>query len=245
MAKQSTSIYWIIILGIILLGFVLFRNPALESFATSTPQCPQGYTFFNDARGESMCCSGKVDPFAHKCLTTGVCAMKKGSGLWCGDLITKQTAEAAKASCPPSMPHYARIGKCCATATDLDGYDCSAADISNTASGFCTVTGSGGIQCAQRKMEDGAFCPTGLTKTSYTMGPKEQSKYGAAAKGKVIPVCFGMEGSCIPDNVIQTVQKEGIYRDKTDLSSWLYACSGWDRVKNKRDLTGKIDSSYV
>jgi hypothetical protein len=240
----------IVIAVVILILYETMVRRSTEGFAAGqTPQCPTGYKFFVDARGESMCCAGgEIDRYKHVCTNSsplGKCSLKKDkNSIWCGDLIAKKAAEASTNLCPKSMPHYATIGKCCATATDLDGYDCSDADKSQ-ASSFCSASGSGSGSCAQRKMEEGAFCPQGMAKIPYTMGPKETAKYGAAASGKTIPVCFSMEGTCIPDNVIREVQKDGIYREKTDMASWLYACTGWDRVKNKRDLTGKIDSSYI
>jgi hypothetical protein len=234
----------------------------IEGFAVAlgdTPKCPTGFKFFNDKRGESFCCGGTVNPYTHTCEATEpakLCAFKPemkdprnpSTELpLCSSMIAKNTAAAAKEKCPGKFPNYASIGKCCLTDTDLDGHDCTSRDRDDPTR-YC-VTGTrplkaGEKRCGALQMEENAFCPGPLRKIPYTLGASEEQKYGSAAKGLTIPVCFGMESSCIPNNVIETVQVQGVYAGK-NVNNWKYACSQWEKVHLRRDLTGSMDSAYL
>jgi len=241
--------------------FTQWYSNLMEGFAApigDVPRCPPNYRFFNDKRGDSFCCNGTINPFTHTCEAKGphdLCAFDSrhpdprnpSSQLpSCAEMITKQTTENRDNLCPGKLPHYASIGKCCLFDTDLDGYDCTAQN--SDPSQYC-ITGTTKQPheqfCNALKLDDVTQCPTGLQKKSYIMGDKEVKKYGNSASGVVIPFCFGMESSCIPNNVIESVQKQGIYSDKTNLDGWKYSCSGYERIYEKRDLTGTMDTTYV
>lgn len=221
------------------------------------PKCPTNYRFFNDKRGDSFCCNGRVNPFTHTCESKNywdLCAFEsdvtdprnpQGKLVSCSLLTTKTYKESSDAHCPGNLPHFGTIGKCCLNDTDLDGYDCTARDNADTKK-YCVINNPkpGEQSCSALRMDEVTTCPSGLAKMPYTMGQKEQSKYGSSAN-MTIPVCFGMEQSCIPNNVITEVQKRGIFSDKTNLDGWKYSCSGYERVNVQRDLTAQMDATYV
>lgn len=234
----------------------------IEGFAVAlgdTPKCPNGFKFFNDKKGESFCCGGSVNPYTHACEATEpskLCAFKpemkdpRNPAVelpLCSSMIARTTQTAAKEKCPGKFPNYASIGKCCFTDSDLDGYDCTSIDRSDP-NRYCVTAGhplkAGEKQCGALQMEENAFCPAPLRKIPYTLGESEERKYGPAAQGVTIPVCFGMESSCIPNNVVTTVQSNGVYADK-NVNNWKYACSQWEKVHLRRDLTGRMDESYI
>lgn len=233
----------------------------IEGFAVAlgdTPKCPSGFKFFNDKKGESFCCGGKVNPYTHACEATEaskLCAFKpemkdpRNPAVQlplCSSMIARTTQTAVKENCPGQFMNYASIGKCCLTDSDLDGYDCTSLDRDDT-SRYCVTGGrplkAGEKRCSLLQMEENASCPKPLQKMSYTLGEKEAQKYGPAAKGVAIPFCFGMESSCIPNNVIKSVQPTGVYADK-NVDNWKYSCSQWEKVNLRRDTTGSVDSSY-
>lgn len=224
----------------------------------NTPQCPVGYKFFNDSRGESFCCAGEVNRYTHTCLAKGpqqLCALKPGSDdprspgqklSWCASMIKSDAAAAQKAHCPGVLPYYARVGKCCATGSDLDGFDCLKADNADMKK-YCIVNGPlkpGEQRCADIMMNQNAVCPSGLQKVNYTLGDREAMKYGSVANGKVIPACFGMDSACIPDNVVSEMKKSGVYGD-VDPAKWLYTCSTWKRKNVDRDMTVNYNQKYI
>jgi hypothetical protein len=217
----------------------------------TTPKCPIGYKFFNDEKGESFCCGGEVNPYSHTCLAKGknmICAFKPTKSLpLCSTLIKASHSASQTNFCPARFSNYASIGKCCYNHSDLDGYDCSKEDNADT-SKYCKINGplkAGEQLCSSIRMSEKAACPSGLSKINYTLGPREVAKYGTKANGISIPVCFGIDNTCIPDNVITELQKNGIYDDKKNLPAWKYSCSGWDKINIKRDLTGKMETNYL
>lgn len=235
---------------------------AVEGFATasslSTPRCPTGYKFFNDSVGESFCCNGTVNPYTHTCTNgTGpnpVCSFKPGvkktsGGTYplCSALIA-QTAETMQTeACPVSLANYASVGKCCKHATDLDGINCMSIDAPKT--NYCKLKGPlapGEQLCSNVKLGEMASCPTGLTPVAYTLGSpysqREVAAYGEAAKGVTVPVCFSMEHSCIPNNIVGELQKSGIYAGKN--KDWLYNCDGYTKRYINRDFATQLDTSY-
>lgn len=229
-----------------------FEDPVLD-----TPICPLGFKFFNDSKGESFCCGGQINPYSHTCLSKAkdtLCAFKpdvpnpNGSGTLplCSSLIQNIHKEAQKTNCPEGLPNYANIGKCCYNYSDLDGRDCNKSDNADV-SKYCKIKGPlqpGEQLCSALRMSEKAACPSGLSKINYTLGERESTKYGMGANGVNIPVCFGMDQTCIPDNVVSELQKTGIYGDKNQ-DSWKYACSGWEKINVRRDLTGNMDSTYI
>jgi len=241
-------------------AFAQWISARVEGFAApigDVPKCPNGFRFFNDKRGESFCCAGTVNPYTHVCEAKepqALCAFQpgtvdprtsKGELPLCSAMIAKTTATAQKKLCPGGLPNYASAGKCCLHDTDLDGVNCTSLDADPK--NYCVTAGtplkSGERSCDSLRMEESSFCPASLNKISYTLGDKEVKKYGDAAKGKTIPVCFGMEGSCIPNNVLEILQPEGVYTGK-QLGAWNYSCGMWEKRNVDRDMTGPSDASY-
>lgn len=224
-----------------------------------TPQCPFGYKFFNDARGDSFCCAGSVNPYSHRCTDTrvqGLCAFKPGQPdprdpkrtlVLCSDLISSTARKDSSNFCPSSLPNFADIGKCCLTSPDMDGRDCSEVD-NKDFKRYCRVSGTllpGEQSCANLRLFDQTTCPKGLVKLSYPFGDREVAKYGQNAKNLQMPVCFGMDAVCMPDKAIQEVQRHGVFADKKDLASWKYACSGYEKRVIRRDMTGQYNEAYL
>ena len=233
-----------------------------EGFQTvpkTSPKCPIGYKFFTNATGESLCCNGKVNPFTHTCspvatadLYGGLCAFRPDvanpinpstSLPLCSGVIEAVTHANGAAICPPSLPIYASSASqqsCCKTATNLDGTDCTPADLD--ANNFCRVSptsaGKGGRDCAQmRTYETSGNCPAGLQKGMYKMGSTETSAYPAAS-GKSVPACFGIERSCFPDTVVSSLQSSGIFTSQpSDPKKWGYACSGYQKYYVDKDMS--------
>ena len=240
--------------------FTQWYSTMIEGFAApigDIPKCPTGYRFFNDMRGDSFCCKGNVNPFSHTCEAKGaqdLCAFQTDGKdprdpqrklPSCAQMITKTHKDSQVSFCPNRLKHYGSIGKCCFTDTDVDGYDCAREDNADPRR-YCVINNPrpGEQSCTAMKLKTASSCPVGLVKKSYTLGKKEQAKYGPKA-AMTIPICFGMEQSCIPNNVITNVQKQGVFRDKTNLDGWKYSCSGYERVHVRRDLTAKMDTTYV
>lgn len=142
---------------LILVGLYLLyiRSKEHEGFATKDAviaSCPPNYRFFNDARGESLCCAGKVDPQTHLCLGKGptdVCAFvpgikdqrnpQNGPLPVCKDIMRVMQDQAQKEFCPRSLPHHAHSGRCCATPIDPITGNCMQSDLQQQ-SGYCLTT---------------------------------------------------------------------------------------------------------
>lgn len=271
MARGSTFPYISILLTVLVILIILHiattKNPLtalfkqIEGFQApvlTTPKCPTGYKFFNDKLGESFCCNGTVNPYTHTCSGSGssdLCAYKpdvkdprnpSARLPYCGNLIAQQAAAAQTSSCPGIMPNYASIGKCCMTASDLDGYDCSEIDNKNPKQ-YCVIAGplkKGEQLCSALQRDEQTECPEGLAKISYTLGQREVTKYGSEVGGLKIPVCFSPESSCIANNVLAYTQSKGAFLDKNP-ATWKYSCDNWKKINIDRDLTGVADMSYV
>ena len=249
-----------VVVGIV--GYVIIRDhPQFEGFAVpnlNTPKCPNSFTFFNDKRGDSFCCAGQIDPYAHKCEASGdnqLCAMRPNvqdprktfpSILPLCSAMIRETHTKKEESCPGSLPNYASIGKCCKTSADLDGYDCRKHD-NEDKKRYCKLAPPllpGEQLCNNKSMEETAQCPPGFAKISYQLGDREVQKYGHNAHGVNIPVCFGMDRTCIPDTAVKNLQSRGLYNDK-NADLWGYSCKGWKTINVDRDLTKKIDTKYI
>ena len=230
-----------------------FTAPILD-----TPKCPDGFRFFNDDIGESFCCKGNINPYTHRCEAkdnNSLCSFKEGvkdprkrDGSIlpsCNSMITRTHTANQDKLCPGSKPNYASIGKCCTMNTDMDGYDCSNYD-NEDPSRYCVLgepKKAGERRCSDLQMSEGVKCPNGLQMTWYGMGQREAEKYGSAANNTLIPVCMGIDHTCIPDNVLSMVQSRGIYNDKK-VDGWKYSCGGYDKRYVQRDTTVQLDESY-
>lgn len=152
--------------------------------------------------------------------------------------------------CPPSLPKYAASStqkSCCKTATNLDGTDCIATDLQNKT--FCRVSPSNGDpNCATMKSYETAVCPAPLQKISYTLGPAESSAY-PAANGLQAPLCFGIQGSCFPDNTVADLRTKNVFtrepnpNDPVGSKLWKYACGGYTKLMSGD--SSNIQMNYV
>lgn len=255
-----------IILGIALVLIMIRRavkqSARKEGFATplvSTPQCPIGYKFFNDTLGDSYCCKGDVDPYKHVCMANGtdsLCAFKAGTKdpansarklEQCSTLIQGKHSASQSALCPPSLPHYATVGRCCMAGTDIESKNCTTADNSDLKH-YCVTTGAlnkGEQSCEELQLFEKSSCPVGLNKISLVRPDDDVQKiYGPAAQGMTLPVCLGIGGDgCYPDLAIRAGQKKGLFTNKNP-KNWRYGCSAWETVNIKRDTTLVVDSSH-
>jgi len=244
--------------------FVQMISRNIEGFAPApvldNPRCPPGgYNFFTDRRGDSFCCRGAINPYTHTCEVadeSALCAFrpntpdprnKHRSLPLCSSLIVNNHTK-QQASCPASLPNYASIGKCCLNNPDLDDYDCVAADNADKTR-YCKLAGPlapGEQLCSALNMANSVVCPAQIPQiVLYKTGAAEVAAYGASAGNLSVPTCFGMNQLCIPDVAIQYYQNmNGLYKDKK-IPTWAYSCSGWNTVNVKKDMTVKMDKSYV
>ena len=172
MAKQKYLFYLPIILMISIVGIVLYiitntSSPPIsrmvqwigtqiESFENPTKkgvsQCPPKFRFFNDSRGESMCCAEKVDPYKHTCsakgtdtlcaFTSGIIDERSSSGKTlphCNDLKRTIQLGLEKEHCPKSLPNHAEAGRCCKNKSNESTGDCMSMDLKDVNS-YCLTT---------------------------------------------------------------------------------------------------------
>lgn len=217
----------------------------LEGFAAkvvATPKCPSGARFFNDAKGDSFCCRGQVDPYKHTCSGAGytdLCAHKSGvrdprdpsrTLVECASLIEKEHSEDQSKFCPASLPHYGSVGKCCQSGTDMDNKDCIAYD-NKDPKRYCKIRGplaDGEQLCSDVILFETTKCPTGLERILFT--PTGQN-------ARRLPACFSVQRNCVPDNVIAQAKTDSIGTLKDVPNNWEYSCSQYDKVYVRRDLT--------
>jgi hypothetical protein len=258
-----------LLLGLVLLGSMGFLSSAaapIEHFGTITtqvPECPIGYTFFNDKAGTSLCCNGTVDPYKHTCSGKGqndLCAFvdnmsdprsPKNYLPQCARVFETQYQQESTAKCPNKLPNYAndRKGntKCCRSMASDNGKRCSHADM-NDPKNYCIVDGPVGPneqKCDTVSLFESANsgCPSGFNVTPITLGAREESAYGTSAKGLSVPACVNMTDTCIPDTVIRQLQATGVYRGK-DPATWSKSCSVWKKINVDRDTTFTPVTAY-
>jgi hypothetical protein len=222
------------------------------------------YKFYTDATGESLCCGGTVNPLTHTCTpatstvdqTGGLCAFRPGvpdprtsnqTLPLCAFVVDAITTSNGTTVCPPSLSKYAASAtqqSCCKTATNLDGTDCIKSDLDRGT--FCRVSppvSSTDPDCAAMRTYETAVCPPTLQKTSYKMGTKEVNAY-SAANGVSAPLCFGVEGSCFPDDTVANLQTKGIFtREPADPTTWKFACSGY--AKYQSGVSSNVKTTYL
>jgi len=229
------------------------------------------YTFYTDSAGESMCCSGPVNSLSHTCTPAdsqslyGICAFRTGvpdpirGGTatlpLCGMVAEMTNKTQASTLCPPSLPNYAsgRIGvnkgliqSCCKNGPNNDGTNCSSIDLQN--GNFCRVGTKqqpSDKDCATLQQFDNAQCPPNLQKTLYTMGSVETAAYPKAANLQV-PLCFGVEHTCYPDNVVDTLQKQNVFtKEPANPKNWAFACSGYTSQYVDKLANPDFKSTYL
>jgi hypothetical protein len=211
------------------------------------------YTFYTDKHGESLCCNGPVNSLSHTCKPSNtssyapMCAFRTGvpdpirggSAILplCGQ-VAEQTAQTQSATkCPPSLKNYASgaigtkgavIQTCCKNPVNNDGTNCTSTDLQS--GNFCrigTTVNPSDKSCAILQQYENAQCPPALQKTMYTLGATETGKYPTAA-GAQVPLCFGVEHSCFPDDTVALLQNNNIFTNEPkDPKNWAFACSGY------------------
>jgi hypothetical protein len=242
---------------------MISRN--IEGFAPTpvleNPQCPANYKFFTDRRGDSFCCAGSINRYTHRCEVgdaQGLCAFRPNMQdprnrhrilPLCSSLIAKNHTTQQR-ECPVSLPNYASVGKCCLNNPDFDGTDCIPSD-NKDKKNYCKLQGPlapGEQLCSQMNMMTSASmtCPKEIPQVvMYKTGAAEVAAYGSRAGNLPVPTCFGMNQVCIPDAAIQYYQKaNGLYKDKS-IPTWKYSCSGWTTTNVTKDMTVKMDRSYL
>jgi len=209
----------------------------LEGFSvggidTDVPQCPRSYKFFNDARGDSFCCRGTVDPFSHTCSSpSSVCGMKPGKAPLCADIVRQEQARLERELCPRSLSNHAAVGKCCASPSV--GGNCTPTDNADTRR-YCVTEGAlkpGETRCISLRLMEEATCP------------KDFEKYPMNLAGDVTgPICHNLKqrSMCYPENVIDELQRQGHWKTKHK-KNWYEACGVWSKVNIEKDLTMKVD----
>ena len=196
----------------------------IEGFATQfsdAPMCPTNYKFYNDQKGDSMCCNGKVDPQTHFCSGKSkddVCAFipglpdsrdpKKSEIGLCADLIRRNQEKAEREFCPKSLPHHAAKGKCCASPSDPLTGDCIKGDL-QTQKGYCLTT-------AERKESDRGYQVYGDSLIDGST-PKRQI-HNASSLGDAEQLCLNVidkeKGCPIPDWIVYNTPMEETQTDK-------------------------------
>jgi hypothetical protein len=247
--KQWMSPYVVVGLAFMIITLVIVwctvQSLVVEGFAAkivATPKCPAGARFFNDAKGDSFCCRGSVDPFKHTCSSTGMfdlCAHKADvpdprnpakTLIECASLIEREHQNDQSSFCPSSLPHYGSIGKCCQSGTDMDNNDCISYD-NKDPKRYCKLRGPlgpGEQLCSDVKLYETTKCPSGLERISYM--PTGQNS-------RRLPACFSIQRNCVPDNVIQAAKAEGIGNLKDVPANWEFSCGQYEKVYVRRDLT--------
>jgi len=137
--------------------------------------------------------------------------------------------------CPPSLPKYGASTtqqSCCKTATNIDGTDCITTDLQNGS--FCRVNAKNGEpDCAAMRSYEKAVCPPSLQKISYQLGSAESKAY-PAANGLRAPLCFGIQGSCFPDETVLDLQSKNVFTREPNPNNtskrWKYACGGYTQL---------------
>ena len=167
----------------------------------------------------------------------------------CSSLIAKNHTTQQR-ECPVSLPNYASVGKCCLNNPDFDGTDCIPSD-NKDKKNYCKLEGPlapGEKLCSQMNMMKSASmtCPKEIPQVvMYKTGAAEVAAYGNRAGNLQVPTCFGMNQVCIPDAAIEYYQKNnGLYKDKS-IPTWKYSCSGWTTTNVTKDMTVKMDKSYL
>jgi hypothetical protein len=208
----------------------------------ATPKCPTGARFFNDAKGDSFCCRGTLNPYTHTCSGTGtndVCAHRSGVPdprnpgrvlPECASLIEREHRDDQRTFCPNALPHYGSIGKCCMSGTDMDNKDCIKYD-NQDPKRYCKLRGplaAGEQLCSDIKLAETTKCPNGLEQILFT--PSGQN-------ARRLPACFSIQRNCIPNNVIQQAKTDSIGTLKDVPANWEYSCDQYEKVYIRRDLT--------
>jgi len=255
-------------LVILAIGILVWETSARETSAregfqdivVTGAKCAQGYTFFNDKHGNSMCCRGTVNPITHECMNTtsltDICSFSERvpdprdpsrTLSSCAETIRREYASLAATHCPKQFPFYAKNDrgdmKCCKHATINNGTDCTSENISRK--DYCMVSPKvdGIPTCASMQLEERNVCPTGFQASKYTLGETETKQYNVPLSGHVIPTCTTFQESCITPAVLKELKSKGMFANKK-ADEWKYSCLAWERQNLKRDQTFTMDTSY-
>lgn len=243
--------------------FFQWISQKIEGFGTQfsdAPRCPGGFRFFNDQKGDSMCCKGTVDPQTHMCSgkkELDICAFvpgvtdprnpKKGKITLCSDLLSRMQADAEREFCPRSHPHHASNGKCCANPSDPVTGDCTPGDLQRQ-EGYCLTT-------AERKESDRGYQVYGDELITRVGG--RESSLGKAEqlclnlRNKEAATCFeGYRAISFPIRETETVSGKVSYVNicnannfidgqcltKKDLIAWTKAMPGFEKLDIEKSI---------
>ena len=196
---------------------------------TDVPLCPNNYKFFNDTKGESMCCAGNVDPYKHTCDSTNaddLCAFIPGMKdprdstntkrlPLCSDVIKRQQERMEAEFCPASLPNHASVGKCCAGPSDPVTGDCVPNDLKDH-NRYCLTTaprreqdrgkpisGNRYYDPKQSRWVEAEHLCANLRRMENTQCPGYLAKipfdYFQDGKDTQIPICIFGPNGCIPN----------------------------------------------
>ena len=212
-------------------NYVQWISGKIEGFSvapTDVPLCPKHYKFFNDTKGESMCCAGNVDPYKHTCDGTNaddLCAFIPGIAdprdstkvkklPLCSDVIKRQQTRMEAEFCPKSLPNHANGGKCCAGPSDPVTGDCFPNDLKDLTRYCLTtaprrehdrgkpITGNRYYDPKQMKWIEAEQLCANLRRMENAQCPGHLMKmsfdYFQDGKDKQIPLCAFGPEGCIP-----------------------------------------------
>lgn len=227
------------------------KSSYVLSSLPSVGSCPPGYTNFNDANGNYLCCaSSKIDPYSHTCSALGaegVCGMAPGiedTRKVSGDIrhyplcqaITKQKQQQNSGRyCPRRFPNYIAIPgvgnlyKCCAGPISPGGTDCmSPQSCSSLAPGQNIFTAPS--SCEKEALLEKEQCPPGTNMVRSMKGTSN------TMKNLTLPVCVGVTGNCFPLSVLSKLKDAGFLRD-ININTNIINCEIYNKVYNEKSIS--------
>ncbi len=222
------------------------RSPNYHlSSLPSVGTCPNGYTFFTDTEGNSLCCgTSKIDALSHSCPATGpdgTCAMAPGiedtrnvSGdirhyPLCQKIAIQQQQERSGKLCPRIYPNHVTTAgsyKCCRGSVNQSKTDCVG---SNLCSGlrpgqnmFNTPN-----SCETERLYEKLTCPPGTNMVKTLKGTSSKTK------DLSIPVCVGVKGNCIDKPALDALRTLGLFQDINPEKN-IMNCNVYNKVFNER-----------
>ena len=254
--------------------FFQWLSGKLEGFSTQSSglaRCPTNYRFFNDQKGDSMCCAGSVDPETHMCLAKGqdeLCAFipglpdprfgNKTKINVCKTVITNKQQAAEQKFCPKSLPHHANSGKCCANPSNPNTGDCIPEDLQKQ-DGYCLTTGKRreadrGKKIVGNRAADGSpvekLCSNMRNLENAVCPTSDFFKIEQPLdnNGTIYTVCsMGPGAYCLPEKDLQQLVSAPNYLGRenpfrnVDVSKSILNCNVYKKIKIDKDLTFQVD----
>jgi hypothetical protein len=206
--------------------------------------CPTGYTQYNDMGGNSLCCaSSNIDQYGHTCSAkgaTGICAMvpgiddaRGGSQPYplCQAIVKQQQEMNSGRLCPRRFPNYVSIPgvhKCCGGVPNAAGTDClSGASCTSLLSGQTVFNTPN--SCDRLLLNESLQCPPGTHMVSDMKGTSVKTQ------NLTLPICVGVSGNCFPNEVLQSLQANGLFTD-INIQTNILNCDVYNKVYVDRVL---------